>query len=128
MLPTIVFLTSYPPRECGIATFSQDLVQALNRQFSQSFVLKIAAVETEKASSYPKEVAYSLNTNVKQSYGKLAATLNADADISLLVVQHEFGFYNQHTDDFQQLLEDVVMPVIVVFHTVLPGPEFFLIA
>jgi glycosyltransferase involved in cell wall biosynthesis len=123
MLPTIVFLTSYPPRECGIATFSQDLVQALNRQFSQSFVLKIAAVETEKANAYPKEVAYSLNTNVKQSYSKLANTLNADTNISLLVVQHEFGFYKQHTDDFLQLLEDVVMPVIVVFHTVLPGPN-----
>jgi hypothetical protein len=61
MLPTIVFLTSYPPRECGIATFSQDLVQALNRQFKHSFVLKIAAIETETSTNYPKEVAYALN-------------------------------------------------------------------
>ncbi|ASS50863.1 MAG: mannosyltransferase [Candidatus Fluviicola riflensis] len=123
MVPTIVFLTSYPPRECGIATFSQDLVQALNRQFNHSFVLKIAAVETEKAASYPKEVAYALNTNLKQSYTKLASTLNADSDIGLLVVQHEFGFYKQHTDSFLRLLEDVVMPVAVVFHTVLPRPN-----
>lgn len=123
MVPTIVFLTSYPPRECGIATFSQDLVQALNRQFNHSFVLKVAAVETEKAASYPKEVAYALNTNLKQSYTKLANTLNADPDISLLVVQHEFGFYKQQTASFLHLLEDVVMPVAVVFHTVLPRPN-----
>lgn len=123
MLPTIVLLTSYPPRECGIATFSQDLVQALNRQFSHSFVLKIAAVETETTSIHPKEVAYALNTNLKQSYNKLATTLNADAQIALLVVQHEFGFYNHHTEDFLHLLETVVMPVLVVFHTVLPKPN-----
>ncbi|HLP55043.1 MAG TPA: glycosyltransferase [Fluviicola sp.] len=123
MVPTIVFLTSYPPRECGIATFSQDLVQALNRQFNHSFVLKVAAVETEKAASYPKEVSYALNTNLKQSYTKLANTLNADPDISLLVVQHEFGFYKQQTASFLHLLEDVVMPVAVVFHTVLPRPN-----
>ncbi|MES2556934.1 MAG: glycosyltransferase [Bacteroidota bacterium] len=123
MVPTIVFLTSYPPRECGIATFSQDLIQALNRQFNHSFVLKVAAVETEKAASYPKEVAYALNTNLKQSYTKLASTLNADPNISLLVVQHEFGFYKQQTDSFLHLLEEVVMPVAVVFHTVLPRPN-----
>ena len=123
MLPTIVFLTSYPPRECGIATFSQDLVQALNRQFKHSFVLKIAAVETETSTNYPKEVAYALNTTLKRSYHKLANTLNADPKISLLVVQHEFGFFKQHPADFQQLLEDVIMPVVVVFHTVLPEPN-----
>lgn len=128
MVPTIVFLTSYPPRECGIATFSQDLVQALNRQFNHSFVLKIAAVETEKAASYPKEVAYALNTNLKQSYTQLTTKLNTDYGISLLVVQHEFGFYKQQTESFLHLLEEVIVPVAVVFHTVLPHPNSSLLA
>jgi len=33
-LPEILFITSYPPRECGIATYSQDLLKALNNKFS----------------------------------------------------------------------------------------------
>ena len=36
-VPEIVFITSYPPRECGIANYSQDLIEALREQFDQSF-------------------------------------------------------------------------------------------
>ena len=34
-LPEILFVTSFPPRECGIATYSQDLVNALSNQFNK---------------------------------------------------------------------------------------------
>ena len=44
-LAEILFITSYPPRECGIATYSQDLINALNHQFSNSFSIKICALE-----------------------------------------------------------------------------------
>ena len=46
-LPEILFITSFPPRECGIATYSQDLMKALNHKFGNSFTLKVCAVETE---------------------------------------------------------------------------------
>ena len=42
ILPEIVFVTSYPPRECGIATYSQDLIKALNNKFRKSFDIKIS--------------------------------------------------------------------------------------
>ena len=35
--PEILFISSYPPRECGIATYSQDLIKALNNKFNHSF-------------------------------------------------------------------------------------------
>ena len=44
-LPGILFITSYPPRECGIATYSQDLVQAIREKFGSSFSLRICALE-----------------------------------------------------------------------------------
>ena len=40
-LAEILFITSYPPRECGIATYSQDLIKALNNKFSNSLSIKI---------------------------------------------------------------------------------------
>jgi hypothetical protein len=43
----ILFITSYPPRECGIATYSQDLVRALNNKFSHSFKINICPVESD---------------------------------------------------------------------------------
>jgi glycosyltransferase involved in cell wall biosynthesis len=123
MLPAIVFLTSYPPRECGIATFSQDLVHALNKQFHHSFNLRIAAVDNGEHLLYPKEVRYSLNAKNPKSYVQLTKTLSRDPSVELVVVQHEFGFYNRHEEDFLQLLRDVDKPVVTVFHTVLPDPN-----
>ena len=43
-LPEILFITTYPPRECGIATYSQDLIKALNSKFQNSFNIKIGAL------------------------------------------------------------------------------------
>ena len=45
-LPEILFITSFPPRECGIATYSQDLIKAINNKFSNSFSIKVCALES----------------------------------------------------------------------------------
>jgi hypothetical protein len=44
LLPEILFVTSFPPRECGIATFSQDLIAALKDQFEHSFNCSICLI------------------------------------------------------------------------------------
>ena len=67
-LPQILFITSFPPRECGIATYSQDLITALNNQFHQSFNCSICALEsnTEKH-EYKHQPKYILNTEKRLS-------------------------------------------------------------
>src|SRR5450756_2056041 len=55
----ILIITSYPPRECGIATYSQDLIKALNNKFSNSFSIKVCALESDDLSyQYPGDVKY----------------------------------------------------------------------
>ena len=49
VLPEILFITTFPPRECGIATYSQDLILAINNKFTNSFSIKIAALEDRKS-------------------------------------------------------------------------------
>src|SRR5437868_15252350 len=64
VLPEILFITSYPPRECGIATYSQDLMKALNNKFNHSFKLSICALESDNEKhDYAEEIKYVLNTN-----------------------------------------------------------------
>ena len=46
-LPELLFISSFPPRECGIATYSHDLVRALDTKLSNSFTLKICPLESE---------------------------------------------------------------------------------
>jgi len=123
-LAEILFVTSYPPRECGIATYSQDLIKALNIKFRNSFSIKVCAMESGKSNySYSDEVKFVLNTTSDSEYAALALKINNDNDIKIVLVQHEFGFFYEHEQSFLQFLTDVSKPVVVVFHTVLPNPD-----
>jgi len=123
-IPQILFITSYPPRECGIATFSQDLIEVLKTKFGQSFIIKICALETgTEKHQYPEDVFYTLDTSLAEEYNTLAQEINDDRDISLIVIQHEFGFFYKNEDAFENLLAIIKKPIVLVFHTVLPNPD-----
>ncbi len=120
----ILFITSYPPRECGIATYSKDLIKALNNKFSRTLAIKVCALESgDENFKYPDEVKYVLKTSLADKYGELALKINEDDHIKIVLFQHEFGFYKKQEKAFLQLLKDITKPVIVVFHTVLPHPD-----
>jgi glycosyltransferase involved in cell wall biosynthesis len=124
-LPEVLLITSYPPRECGIATYSQDLLKALNNKFEDSFSLKVCAVESDNTQrNYPKEVDFVLNTNQKSKYLTLLNTINSNKNIKLVLIQHEFGLYEQSNSvDFLQFIYSINKPIVLVFHTVLPRPD-----
>ena len=124
-LPEILFITSYPPMECGIATYSQDLVKAMNNKFKGSFSLRICALESEhEQHSYCTDIKYKLNTSNPQEYAALADTINRDTMINTVMIQHEFGFFAAVPDHvFLQFLQQINKPVVITFHTVLPRPD-----
>ena len=122
-LAEILVITSYPPRECGIATYSQDLIKALNNKFSKSLSVRVCALKTGNQDyDYPDEVKYILNTSEVTSYLNLAQTINDDEQVQLVLVQHEFGLYKEQETAFLQLLYELSKPIVLVFHTVLPKP------
>ena len=124
VLPEVLFITSYPPRECGIATYSQDLIRSLNNKFSNSLSVKVCALEADEVNyEYPDEVKFVLKTSLAPEYGKLAAKINADTDIKIVLIQHEFGFFYDQEQAFLNFLNELTKPVVVVFHTVLPRPD-----
>ncbi|MDD4972120.1 MAG: glycosyltransferase [Paludibacter sp.] len=123
-LSEILVISSYPPRECGIATYSQDLIRALNNKFSKSLSIKVCALETGNQSyDYPEEVKFRLDTSKVTSYMDLAEKINNDNHIKLVLVQHEFGLYKEQEMAFLQFLYELSKPVALVFHTVLPKPD-----
>ena len=124
-LPEIVFISSYPPRECGIATYTQDLKNAIQEKFGNSFSLKICALETTEADyEYPKEVKYRINTQLEAHFTALSTKINADKNIAMVFLQHEFGLfggiYGEHLLKFMKFLK---RPVATTFHSVLPNPD-----
>jgi glycosyltransferase involved in cell wall biosynthesis len=121
----ILFISSYPPRECGIATYTRDLIKAIENKFSQSFSIQVCAVEAKSESFvYDQNVRYILEATDAPKYLELARSINQSPDISIVVLQHEFGLYkSSRGDDLLQMLEILTKPVVIVFHTVLPGPD-----
>ncbi|OFY34086.1 MAG: mannosyltransferase [Bacteroidetes bacterium RIFOXYA12_FULL_35_11] len=120
----VLVITSYPPRECGIATYSQDLIKALNNKFNTTLTVKVCAVESYNSNNvYPEEVKYVLNSSVATKYGKLALKINSDLAVKIVLVQHEFGFFKTQEQAFLQFLFDLSTPISIVFHTVLPHPD-----
>ncbi len=120
----ILVLTSYPPRECGKATYSWDLIRSLKEKFSNSLALKVCALETgDEKHLYSTEVKYSLNTSIAADFEQLAITINNDNLIKIILIQHEFGFFARQEEAFLQLISKLTKPVVIVFHTVLPHPD-----
>jgi glycosyltransferase involved in cell wall biosynthesis len=123
-LPIIVMVTSYPPRECGIATYANDLYNSLNNKFHQSFSLHICALEQENSNyTYANEVKYQLDTSKSENYSLLATELNENEKIQLIIFQHEFGFYYGNENVFQNFLKLLSKPIIIALHTVLGKPS-----
>jgi glycosyltransferase involved in cell wall biosynthesis len=124
-LPEILFITSYPPRECGIATYTQDLRNAIQEKFGHSVLLQVCALETAASKYiYPAEVKYTLQTQEKEQYVALAKKINKNKNIAMIYLQHEFGLFGgNYGDHLLQLMKKLRKPVATTFHTVLPNPN-----
>ncbi|HET6556009.1 MAG TPA: glycosyltransferase [Prolixibacteraceae bacterium] len=122
--PEILVISSYPPRECGIATYSRDLITALNKEFDQSFDIRVCALETgDESFEYPDEVKFRLDTSQSATFFPMALSINQDKNIEIVVLQHEFGFFHKQEEAFLQFLHQLTKPLICAFHTVLPRPD-----
>ena len=123
--PEIVFITSYPPRECGIATYSQDLKNAILEKFGTTFSVKVCALETEQMiDEYPVEVKYKLNTKLEENFRELATKMNANKNIAMVFIQHEFGLFGgEYGNYLLKFMKHIDLPITTTFHTVLPSPN-----
>jgi glycosyltransferase involved in cell wall biosynthesis len=121
----ILMMTSFPPRKCGIATYSQDLIKAIEDKYSDGLAIKVCALQKVNVDlKYPDEVKYFLKTWLKEDYKRVALAINADEAIKVVYLQHEFGLYGGHLGDFiLDFLEGINKPVITSFHTVLNNPN-----
>jgi glycosyltransferase involved in cell wall biosynthesis len=124
-LPEILFITSYPPRECGIATYTQDLKNAIQEKFGSTFSLKVCALEASQSNyAYSEEVKYKLNTAIQEQYADLTLKINADKNITMIFLQHEFGLFGGDYGDYLlKFMKHLKRPITTTFHTVLPTPN-----
>lgn len=122
----ILFLSTYPPRECGIATFTQDLATAMNNRFNPVTKSKIIAINENETSfyHYPEIVHCQIAGNELRDYAGLAEKINKQENIKIVNIQHEFGIFGGKMGDYLiPFLQVIEKPVVTTFHSVLPQPQ-----
>lgn len=123
-LPGVLVISTFPPRECGIATFSSDLVKALNDKFNDSFHLMLCPLESaEEHHTYPVLPDYTLDVSDENAFSGLASQINRDSKIKIILLQHEFGFFFNYEQKLKTFLTELNKDIIISFHTVLPRPD-----
>ncbi len=124
IIPEILVITTFPPVQCGIASYSHDLVGFLNKKFNQSFSVEVCAIEqTEQEHDYTDRVKSLLHINRPNALTVLAESINDNDNIQLVVIQHEFGLFMGHEAELELFLSKLEKPSLIVFHTVLAQPN-----
>jgi glycosyltransferase involved in cell wall biosynthesis len=113
------FLSTYPPTQCGLATFTAALCRALTLPGHDARVGVVRVVDAKVYTARPYVVGH-LRAGDPGGPIAAAAALN---EYDVAIVQHEYGIYGGlDGDEVLSVLDHVRVPVISVLHTVLTRP------
>ncbi|MEK6843835.1 MAG: glycosyltransferase [Nanoarchaeota archaeon] len=124
--PVILYMATYPPRECGIATFTKDISDAIDRRFFPSIKTRILAMNNNGTNiyNYPKRVMFQISDTEISNYLEIANKINKSKEIKLINIQHEFGIFGGEFGEYLiPFLEVLKKPVVITLHSLIPFPN-----
>ena len=117
------FLGTYPPRRCGIATFTRDLATGMQSAEARVKALAVAITEAGGRHEYPEEVEYEIRQGTKGDYARAAELVNYK-DVRWVSIQHEYGIFGGDDGAYVlDFLDALRVPAVVTLHTVLQSPS-----
>ncbi|HWZ36062.1 MAG TPA: hypothetical protein VNW51_07885, partial [Mucilaginibacter sp.] len=127
----LAYISTYPPRECGIATFNHSLVRAIGSNFHErneilkgDFVVALNDSEDFTQYEYPEEVKYIVRQNHQKDYIRAANYINTST-ADAVILEHEFGIYGGESGIYiLPLINRLEKPLISILHTVLKDPSY----
>lgn len=123
VIERIAFIGNYLPRQCGIATFTTDLCEAVASAYSDSVCIALPVNDTEAGYDYPPRVRFELTEKDITSYRRAADFLNMN-NVDLVSLQHEFGIFGGRAGShILALLRELRMPIVTTLHTILKEPD-----
>lgn len=119
----VAFIGNSLPRRCGIATFTSDLQQAIQRSKPRLATAIVAMTDPGQAYAYPATVAFDIHQDTPEDYRRAADHLNAGG-FDIVCLQHEFGIFGGPAGaHILDLLAHLEVPVVTTLHTVLEAPD-----
>lgn len=123
----IAFISTYVPKECGIATFTNDIVKNLFKSWkireSQNKNITVVAVSDQQNYLYPAEVKFEIMKEEKLSYINAAKFLN-NSNVDVVNIQHEFGIFGGIDGNFiLDTVKNLRKPIVTTLHTVIEKPS-----
>jgi glycosyltransferase involved in cell wall biosynthesis len=119
----VAYVSTYPPRKCGIATFTADLVRSMTllNKLRDLTVIPIDGRRLYK--SVYGQVENKIGRDSIEDYSLMADFVN-NSSVDVINVQHEFGIFGGNSGEFIcSFLERLKKPVATTLHTVLPQFE-----
>jgi glycosyltransferase involved in cell wall biosynthesis len=123
LLRKIAVLGNHAPRHCGIATFTEHLVDALAEGAPEADCFVLAMNDPGERHDYPPRVRFEIAESDLASYRRAADFLNV-ATVDVLSVQHEYGIFGGKAGAYVlALLHELRMPIVTTLHTILAAPD-----
>jgi glycosyltransferase involved in cell wall biosynthesis len=127
----IAYISTYPPRECGIATYNKNLMDAISANFPEKgtllrggFVVALTDSENIHEYEYPEEVKYIIRQNHQKGYIRAANYINT-SNVDVCIMEHEFGIYGGESGIYiLPLINRLEKPLISILHTILKDPSY----
>jgi glycosyltransferase involved in cell wall biosynthesis len=119
----VAMLGNYLPRQCGIATFTADLSDAIAAEVPALDCFVLAMNDGGARYPYPPRVRFEIAENEPTAYRRAADFLNVNT-VDVVSVQHEYGIFGGKAGaHVLALLHELRMPVVTTLHTILAEPD-----
>jgi len=120
----IIFTADYPPRQCGIATFTFDLRAAVASVAEEQYRCGVVAIsDVPEGYRYPGDVRFEIRESMLADYRMAAEFVNI-SDAAVVSLQHEYGIFGgRYGSHVLAMLQGLRRPVVTTLHTVLKDPQ-----